>query len=560
MRLIRAFMLAAAGAAAAAIVPAAAAGAETASQTFTTAGENPFMVPPGLTSVRVALVGGNGGAGKGSAGGTGGAGATVIASLAVTPGENLFAEVAGNGEEGGGGQGGISGGGPGGQIFLVRAGGGGGGASDLRTCGLNCAGATLPTRLIVAAGGGGGGGEGVLPPTNGGVGGSADQSGTAGGKNLDEGGEGGQRGTSSGGGAGGAISVGCPGTGCSTAGAGGVGGAGGTGVLGGGGGGGGAGIFGGGGGGGGEATELGVNTIENGGGGGGGGGASGVPAYGASRVSGFSLVPTATGAEPSITITWTKPPPGVVTGAASAVTSTSATLNGTVNPDNSQITDCHFTIAPAPPAGGSIPCPQQIGAGGAPVAVSASLTGLSPATSYTVSLLAASAQGSSSGAPVTFTTPALTGPGPGSGTALTVTGPSLFPSRFRRGRHTATITRAGGRHRAKAFPTATTISFALSQPATVTLSFQVARPGVLARGRCTAPPKGRHGGRPCTHYVTIPGVVRRAGHTGTDRVRFEGVLDGGRSLAPGSYRLSLSASAAAVTATASGHPAFTLLR
>ncbi len=69
----------------------AAARATTASQAFTTPGEHVFVVPPAVTSVNVTLVGGNGGAG---ANGTiGGAGATEVATLAVRPGERLYAEV-----------------------------------------------------------------------------------------------------------------------------------------------------------------------------------------------------------------------------------------------------------------------------------------------------------------------------------------------------------------------------------------------------------------------------------------------------------------------------------
>jgi hypothetical protein len=192
--------------------------------------------------------------------------------------------------------------------------------------------------------------------------------------------------------------------------------------------------------------------------------------------------------------------------------------------------------------------------------VSASITGLSPATSYTYTLVAASAQGASSGAPVTFITSPLGGPGFGPGPALTVTGLSLSPNRFRRGGREATIARAAARHKTKRLPTSTTISFALSQPATVTLAFQAAKPGVLARGRCTAPTKGRRRGRPCTRYVAVPGAVSRAAHAGTNRIRFQGVLDGGRSLAPGSYRLSLSAANAGGTSRAAQHPGFTLLR
>ena len=71
--------------------------------------------------------------------------------------------------------------------------------------------------------------------------------------------------------------------------------------------------------------------------------------------------------------------------------------------------------------------------------------------------------------------------------------------------------------------------------------------------------KGRRRGRSCTRYLPVPGVVRRPAHAGTNRIRFQGVLDGGRKLVLGSYKLSLTASAAAGTTTAPQHPGFTLL-
>src|ERR1700740_1960088 len=79
--------------------PAGASAAETASQSYSTAGEHAFVVAAGGTRLRVTLVGGNGGAGKGGAsGGSGGVPATVTAQLAVSPAEILYAEVAGNGQ------------------------------------------------------------------------------------------------------------------------------------------------------------------------------------------------------------------------------------------------------------------------------------------------------------------------------------------------------------------------------------------------------------------------------------------------------------------------------
>src|SRR3954468_7024120 len=72
-----------------------AASAAPTSAAFTAPGEHVFTVPIAVTSVHVELVGARGGSGAG--GSAGGAGASFGATLAVTPGQKLFAEVAGNG-------------------------------------------------------------------------------------------------------------------------------------------------------------------------------------------------------------------------------------------------------------------------------------------------------------------------------------------------------------------------------------------------------------------------------------------------------------------------------
>lgn len=263
-------------------------------------------------------------------------------------------------------------------------------------------------------------------------------------------------------------------------------------------------------------------------------------------------------------LAWTMPPPAVLTGAPSALTSASATLNGTVNPDGSQVTECHFTIVPAPSGGASIPCQQQVGAGSIPVAVSAAIAGLAPATAYTVTLTASSAQGSASGSAVTFVTAASGSGGAanagaasnaGATSALTVTNLKLSPTRFRRGRRAATIAKS----KAKALPTATTISFVPSQAATVKLSFEAAHAGVLVAHKCVAIGKTHRNGKPCTRYAPIPHGVSLSAHAGTDRITFDGVLDGASRLAPGSYRLSLTASSVGGSATAAQHPTLNLV-
>jgi hypothetical protein len=503
-----------------AIVPAAL--GLTSSQQFTTAGEHPFVVPAGVTSVQVMLVGGNGGAGTGNA--SGGIAGTVSATLAVTPGETLYAEVAGDGvpETATMSAGGYGGGGDGSDESLGLganpSGGGGGGASDVRTVricsapGCPSSTASLASRLVVAAGGGGGGGQANVDSVAGGPGGPAEIAGNDGQSDghADLAGTGGKQATAS--------TPGAPGNGgtLGTSGALGVGGAGAP-AGGGGGGGGGGGIAGGGGGGGGAVSLNGMIGFFGSGGGGGGGGSSGVPA-GASGVSGFSRVPTATGAEPQITLSWTVPSPSIVLGPATGVTDTGATLTGTVNPNNSQITNCHFTLSPAAPVGSTIACAQQLAAGATPVSVSARLSGLRHSTRYTVTLVAASAAGTGSGSAVTFTTPA----------------PRPAISRLAVARR---VPRKAAKHKHAKAPV--TISLRLSQNASLSFTFERVLSGRRSHRGCSAtktkPPRAKR----CVLYSRVRGTLTLAGRSGADMFRFSGVLDHHHRLMLGRYRLTV---------------------
>ena len=110
--------------------------------------------------------------------------------------------------------------------------------------------------------------------------------------------------------------------------------------------------------------------------------------------------------------------PDVTTGQASGVvTVTGATLNGTVNPDGTTITDCHFeyiddadyNAAAVDPysAGGSVPC-SSTPSGSSPVTVSsAPLSGLTPGVLYHFRLVATNAQAPNYGADQTFATGAV---------------------------------------------------------------------------------------------------------------------------------------------------------
>lgn len=86
---------------------------------------------------------------------------------------------------------------------------------------------------------------------------------------------------------------------------------------------------------------------------------------------------------------------------------TSTTVKGTVNPLGVPITSCQFEYGTDTTYGESIPCtqtPAQIGAGSNSVPVSATLTGLSPNTTYHVRLSAGNANGRNYSAEETFRT------------------------------------------------------------------------------------------------------------------------------------------------------------
>ncbi len=98
--------------------------------------------------------------------------------------------------------------------------------------------------------------------------------------------------------------------------------------------------------------------------------------------------------------------PAVATSAATGLTKTAAILEGTVNPRGAAVTSCQFEYevspkdfeSPVTVYGQSVPCdqtPAQIGAGTAPVAVTAKIGGLAPGKLYHFRLVASSAGGSS---------------------------------------------------------------------------------------------------------------------------------------------------------------------
>jgi Glycine rich protein len=353
------------------------AAAQATTQTFNyTGGEQTFTVPAGVTSLEVLAVGAHGG----SAADAGGSAAQVTGTLSVTPGETLYVEVGGNGQNGN--PNGNSGASSGGFNGGAAGGGGGGGASDVRTSPA-ADGLSPDDRLIVA---GGGGGSGQSGECTGGTGGDAEEPG----ENGSCGNGGGGAGTPGAGGAGG--TGGCGNGESGELGVGGLGGGNGfNGVfcdhdVGGGGGGG---YYGGGGGCGAEVAAS----------GGGGDGSSLVPSGGSSRLAGA-------GVEPGVQITYrpAEKEPTVETELASSVKQSAATLNATVNPEGSEVTACTFEYGTSLAYGSSAPCASLPGSGMSPVSVSATISGLKPSTTYHFRISATNAGGVAFGSDQSFAT------------------------------------------------------------------------------------------------------------------------------------------------------------
>ncbi|HSZ06172.1 MAG TPA: hypothetical protein VK778_13375 [Solirubrobacteraceae bacterium] len=104
--------------------------------------------------------------------------------------------------------------------------------------------------------------------------------------------------------------------------------------------------------------------------------------------------------------TFTTPPdpPTVLTGRASTMTQTSATVSATVNPNGAEVSKCWLEYGTTTSYGLSAPCSPPPGSGSSPVAVAAPLTGLTAGTTYHFRVLATNPGGTSVGSDETFTT------------------------------------------------------------------------------------------------------------------------------------------------------------
>jgi len=245
------------------------------------------------------------------------------------------------------------------------------------------------------------------------------------------------------------------------------------------------------------------------------------------------------------TLSFTTPAPaapGVVTGIASAITLTSAVLNGSVDP-NRRDTTWHFVYGPTTAYGSSTDSVSAGSVDGA-ASVAASVTGLEPGTLFHYRVEATNALGTTVGEDQTFTTQAaavVVVP-------LTLSGLAVTPQRFRLGSALPKIAANGTR-----------IRFTLSAPARVRLQFFRKQPGRRVGKACKRPTRANRKNKRCTRLVK-KGTLSFDAVAGARTVRFSGRLTKKRSLPPGRYKLVARATDATGKSTAPASARFRLLR
>lgn len=133
---------------------------------------------------------------------------------------------------------------------------------------------------------------------------------------------------------------------------------------------------------------------------------------------------TTTGSDATCTTASSSPgTPVATTGGASAITNTTATVNGTVNP-NGQSTTYYFQYGTTTAYGAKTTTAGPI-SGSTSQSVSANLSGLVPGATYHYRLVAVNASGTANGADATFKT---TGSAPPSASRLALFGHTAFVS------------------------------------------------------------------------------------------------------------------------------------
>ncbi len=268
-------------------------------------------------------------------------------------------------------------------------------------------------------------------------------------------------------------------------------------------------------------------------------------------------------------------PPTATTGAATSVGETSATLNGTIGVGGSST--AYFEYGTTAAYGAST-ATQSVGASGSPSSLAAATGGLAPGATYHFRLVAESSGGVAYGGDQTFTieargttvttetttTPPVLPATPS--TRPTPSSPSLpstmpLPPVVQHASQSTTRWREGNRlagiSRAKT-PTGTTFSFSLSEQATVTFSFAQLLSGRKVGGKCVAQ-TDENRRKPVCRRTVAAGTLTFTGHSGTNRVAFQGRISRVKKLKPGLCALAITAANSAGVRSAPKSLSFTIV-
>jgi hypothetical protein len=111
----------------------------------------------------------------------------------------------------------------------------------------------------------------------------------------------------------------------------------------------------------------------------------------------------------------------------------------------------------------------------------------------------------------------------------------------------------------KRAPLGTTFYFTLNEQATVSFAFTQQVGGRKVKGKCVAQTKKNRRKSACKRTVTR-GTLTFTGHTGMNRVSFQGRISHSKKLGLGSYRLVMSATNAAGQHSSPRQLSFTIVK
>jgi FG-GAP repeat len=262
--------------------------------------------------------------------------------------------------------------------------------------------------------------------------------------------------------------------------------------------------------------------------------------------------------------------PTAATGPATGVGETSATLNGTVGAGGSSTAYFQYGTTAAY---GSSTAAQSVGASSSPSPLAAAIGGLAPGTTYHFRLVAENSDGVVYGGDQTFTTEVraatsttevtTTPPVQLTSTSPSVASESSLPPAVQNARESTTRWREGNElariSGAKKTPTGTTFSFSLNESATVTFSFAQRVSGREVSGKCVEQTeKSRR--KPACRRTATAGNLTFTGHSGTNKVAFQGRISAVMKLKPGSYTLVIMATNSAGVRSAPKSLSFTIVK